>query len=48
MKCPKCGEDMIEEHDRGYDGKNVQFWYFWSCPNCGYVHNMNSEDDWDE
>lgn len=47
MMCPKCGDDMQEEHDRAYNGHTVEFWYFWHCNSCGYVHNESGgyEDD---
>lgn len=46
MRCPQCGEKMREEHDRGYDGRTVQFVYFWKCRSCGYTHNESG--GWDE
>ena len=47
MMCPKCGDEMKEEHDRAYNGHTVEFWYFWHCNSCGYVHNESGgyEDD---
>ena len=47
MMCPKCGDDMKEEHDRSYNGHTVEFWYFWHCNSCGYTHNESGgyEDD---
>ena len=44
MKCPTCGNEMKEYHDRGYDGNIVQFWYYWKCE-CGYVHNEEGDVD---
>ena len=39
MNCPTCIIEMKEEHDRAYNGQTVEFWYYWRCPKCGYVHN---------
>ena len=39
MNCPKCSDEMKEYHDRAYNGREVEFWYFWSCDSCGYVYN---------
>ena len=39
MKCPMCEANMREEHDRSYDGRQVQFVYFWKCRKCCYTND---------
>ena len=37
--------DPISE-ERSYDGRQVQFVYFWKCRKCGYSHNESG--GWNE